>query len=194
MALSTYSELQASAIAWSARSDLAALTPDFVTLAEDRMNRALRVRQMQVSLSDSIFDGCIAVPDGTVGVKTLWIDGNERTPLAARSYEDLLARGTQGTATGWAWQGDQFFFDGSGDVAGVLYERIPALSDDEPTNWLLTAHPTVYLYGTLAELFSYTRNLPQAEQWRLKFEAAINEINGADMRDRFSGPLQVRVR
>jgi hypothetical protein len=193
MALGTYTQLQAAAVSWSNRSDLSTLIPDFITLAEDRINRALRVRQMEAELSDTIFDNYITLPAGTAAVKALWVDGHEDSPLEARPYEDLLRLGTQGTATAWARQGDNVYFNGDGDVSGVIYERIPALADNLE-NWLLTAHPTVYLYGTLAELYSYTRNQPQIEYWTAKFEAALADVNGADMRDRFAGPLTVRAR
>jgi hypothetical protein len=194
MALSNYSELQASVIAWSSRSDLASIVPDCIALAEGRMNKVLRVRQMEAELSNTVMDNSITLDSNVVGVKALWIEGRENSPLQARPYEDLLRMGTTGTATAWAWQGNSLFFDGSGEVYGVVYEAIPTLSDANPTNWLLTAHPIVYLAGSLYEVFSYTRNMPQAESWRMKFESAMNDLNGGDMRDRFSGPLQIRAR
>lgn len=195
MALTNYTELQAAVAAWSNRRDLTALIPDFITLAEDRINRALRVREMQVEMTpDTIFEGVISVPSGTVGVKTIWLDSDQKRPLEARPYEDLLARGTTGTPTGWARQGESFYFDGAGDVAGVLYHRIAALADDAETNWLLTTHPNVYLYGALAELFDYTRNDGERDRWLDKFEATIADLNAGDMRDRYAGPLTVRVR
>lgn len=195
MAISTYDELKTSVASWLKRSDLTALIPDFITLAEDRMNRALRVRQMEAALaSTAITDNRIAVPTGTVGVKTLWTDGYENSPLLARSYESLLTDGTEGVPTGWAWQGDYFYFDGSGDVSGVLYTKIPALSSLQATNWLLTAHPSAYLFGALAEAHAYTRN-PEAAAWKDRFEGALSDLDGGDMRDRFgSGPLVTRAR
>lgn len=195
MALSTYSELQASVVQWMNRGDLAALIPDFITLAEERMNRALRVRQMETALAEmAIADNIIAVPTDTVGVKTLWIVGYEDSPLKAQTYEALLSMGTEGIPTHWAWAGDSFHFDGTGSVEGVLYEKIPALSSESTTNWLLTAHPSAYLFGALTEAFDYTRNDKERDRWNMKFERTISEINGADMRDRLSGPLQARVR
>lgn len=194
MALSTYSELQASVIAWSSRSDLATLVPDFIRLAEDRMNRSLRVKQMEEVFYNTVVDCTMNLESGTVGIKSIWIEGKPESPLLSRSYDEVLRLGTTGTPTAWAWQGDTLYFDGDADVQGVRYKEIPALSDEDDTNWLLTSHPTAYLYGSLAEVFSYTRNMPQAEQFRLRFEAALGDIMGADMRDRFAGPLQVRVR
>ena len=195
MALTTYSELQTAVAQWMNRGDLTALIPDFITLAEERMNRALRVRQMETALAETAIAGnIVAVPTDTVGVKTLWIVGYEDSPLRTQTYEALLSMGTEGVPTHWAWQGDNFYFDGAGSVEGVLYTKIPALSDSATTNWLLTAHPSAYLCGALAEAFDYTRNDKERDRWLGKFERAVGEIMGSDMRDRLSGPLQVRAR
>jgi hypothetical protein len=195
MALSTYSELQTSVAAWLSRSDLTALIPDFIRLAEERLNRALRVRQMEVALAETaVADGVIAVPADTCGVKALWIVGHETAPLASATFDFIKTRGSEGVPANYAWQGDSFHFDGAGSVAGVLYTKIPALSDAATTNWLLTAHPSAYLFGTLAEAFSYARNQAERDRWDGRFQQAVNDIGGADMRDRFSGPLTVRVR
>ncbi len=193
MALGNYSELVASVSGWLNRTDAAARIPDFILLAEERMNRALRVRQMEVSLTPTtIASNVIAVPAGTVGVKTLWITGRQDDPLLARTYEFILTQGTQGVAKGWAWLGDNFYFDGPGDAAGVLYQAIPALNGTNTTNWLLTEHPSAYLYGALAEAFDWARNDKERDRWKGRFEAVLADIGGTDMRDRFSGPLVAR--
>ena len=47
MAISTYSELQTAVANWLDRDDLSARIPEFVALAETRMNRVLRIRIME---------------------------------------------------------------------------------------------------------------------------------------------------
>jgi hypothetical protein len=52
MALSTYTDLQASVVLWALRtgdSEFTAQVPDFITLAEKRMNRRLRLAEMESS-------------------------------------------------------------------------------------------------------------------------------------------------
>lgn len=190
MALDTYAALQSSVVSWSNRSDLAALIPDFIQIAEERMNRALRVRQMEVALAPTdIADGIIAVPADTVCVKSLWIVGRESEPLSPATFDTIVSRGADGTPAYYAWQGDSFHFDGVGTVAGVLYTKIPALSDSAPSNWLLAASPSAYLSGALCEAFNYLRNQTERDRWDGRFQQALNDISGADMRDRFGGPL-----
>lgn len=192
-----YSDLQAKVALWLNRSDLSAMIPEFIRLVEDRLNRALRVKQMETQVPATEIeteDSSVAMPDGMVGVKALWIDGYETSPLQVDSYEALLSRGTSGIAARYSLVGDRLYFDGSGTVSGVMYESIPALSNDNTTNWLLTAHPSAYLYGALAEAFHYTRNQAESDRWTAKFETVLADITGTDARDRFSGPLVMRAR
>jgi hypothetical protein len=48
MALSTFTELKDAIADWLDRSDLTARIPDFIALAEARINRELRIRPMEV--------------------------------------------------------------------------------------------------------------------------------------------------
>ena len=45
MALANYTDLQASIASWMVRTDLAAVIPDFVAIAEARINADVRLRQ-----------------------------------------------------------------------------------------------------------------------------------------------------
>ncbi len=46
MAISTYSDLKTTVANYLARSDLTSQIPDFITFAENRLRRDLRIRQM----------------------------------------------------------------------------------------------------------------------------------------------------
>jgi hypothetical protein len=48
MALGTFTELKDAIADWLDRSDLTARIPDFITLAEARVNRDVRIRPMEV--------------------------------------------------------------------------------------------------------------------------------------------------
>ncbi len=48
MALTNYTELQASIADFLNRSDLTSVIPDFITMAEADMNRTLRIKEMSV--------------------------------------------------------------------------------------------------------------------------------------------------
>lgn len=194
MALSTYAALQASVAAYLHRSDLGAVIPDFISLAEERMNRTLRVRQMETALADTaIASGAVVMPSGTVGIKALWAVGSPNRPLLVAPFDVIKGAISSGEAHYFAWQGDALYFDGSGTVGGVLYAQIPALASNS-SNWLLAAYPSAYLHGALREASIYLRDEAGIAFHDIKFQEALNEIGAADMRDRYAGPLQVRAR
>lgn len=191
----TYTVLQAKIAAWLNRTDLTALVPDFIALAEERINRDLRVRQMEVALlATTIADNRIAVPPATVGVKSLWLSNCPQTPLRTQTFESVLAMGLSGSPTHWAWQGSDFYFNGAGGVQGVLYQAVPTLSDASPTNWLLTASLSIYLFGGLYEAAIYIKDADAEARFGARFNATLEAIAGADKRDALSGPLVSRVR
>ncbi len=195
MAISTYSELQAAVADWLHRNDLTSVIPDFVTLAEERFNRRLRTRYQETALSATAIDASyeIAIPTNTLAVKHLWRSaGGLNYPLQAKTLEHVVNRQVGNEATSYAWQDDSWLFDGTGTVSGVLYRTIPPLASNS-TNWLLTSHPSLYLFATLAEAANYIRD-PEAEaQWRARAEGQIQELNRTAQNDSFSGPLQVRA-
>lgn len=193
--ITNYTQLQAAVADWIHRNDLGAVIPDFIRLVEEKLNRYLRTNNNELALlATPIVNNRITVPTGAVAVKTLWLDGYESTPLKAQTLESVIANGTQGLATMYAWQGTELVFDGSGSAEGVLYQAIPALSATTTTNWVLASHPSVYLFGALAEANQYVKNPEEAGLWGGRFLQILDEINGNSMRDTMNGPLVARAR
>ena len=188
----TYTELLAKVAAWLNRTDLTAVIPDFVTLAEERMNRHLRVRQMEVALAATpIVDNEITLADDVLDVKTIWVPGYETTPLKPQSLEAVVANGATGIPSLFAHTGPtNLRLDGAGSVQGVLYSRIPAL-ETASTNWLSTSAKSLYLFGSLYEAAYYVES-PDAEKWDARFMKAMQEVN--DNNKRYNGPLVARAR
>ena len=193
MSITTYTELQAAVSSWLHRSDLGAVLPDFITLTEEKFNRRLRVRQMELALAPAfITDDLVTIPANVVGVKSLWLSGYEATPLKAQSLEHVVASDRNGLATAYAWQGATWRFNGTGTAVGVLYRTVPPLASNA-TNWLLTLAPSAYLFGALSESFIWAKD-PEAAQWASRCDQILDEISGNDKRDTYSGPLVSRAR
>lgn len=195
MAASNFSELKAAIADWLHRSDLAAVIPDFILLAEERFNRRLRTRFQETSLSSTAINSSyqIAIPSNTLAVKNLWrVAGVLNFPLQAATLEYIVNRHPGSEATAYAWEGSTWRFDGTGNVAGILYRSIPDLATNS-TNWLLTANPSLYLFASLAEAANYCRDTEAETIWRARSEAMINEMNRVSQADAFSGPLTVRA-
>lgn len=196
MALTTYTELQAAVASWLHRTDLTTVIVDCIALAEEKFNRRLRTRYQEFTLSDTAIDAAyqITIPTYTVAVKQLWrIEGTSKLELGAATLEFIVPRQAVGdTARNYAIGASTFEFDGTGTVAGVLYSSIPALADND-TNWLLSSHPSLYLYATLAEAAVHTRDTEALALWEMRAESKIGEVERIAHRDTYSGPLRVRV-
>lgn len=184
-----YSQITAQIADWMNRSDLTTVIPSFIALAEERFNRHLRVRAMETALSATpIVDNRITLAADIADVKILWT-GAEPRALDQQSFETVLSSGTTGEATMFARQGGDLYFNGSGDISGVLYQKIPALQT-ATTNWLSESAPSAYLFGAMVEANQYTGG--DSAPWESRLQSVLSEIAGNDQR--YSGPLVARAR
>jgi hypothetical protein len=187
-----YTQISDKIADWMNRSDLTARIPDFIELAEERMNRALRVRQMESMLAaTAITDNIITPAADVVDVKALWVPNYERTPLKPQGLESVIAGGYQGTPTMYAWDGANLRFDGAGDVQGVLYVRIPALAT-ATTNWVSEGPWSLYLWGALMEASLFVKDDADAAKYEGRFSQVLEELRGNEQRR--SGPMVARAR
>lgn len=185
-----YTQLSAQVAQWMNRDDLTARIPDFIALTEERLNRHLRVRQMETTLAaTAITNNTITPAADVLDVKTLWVPNYERNPLVAQSLESVVASGGDGIPTMYAMDGADLRFDGAGDVQGVLYARIPALAS-ATTNWVSEGPWSLYLFGALVEAALYVGDDPSV--WQMRFDQALAEVQGNDQRR--AGPLVARAR
>jgi hypothetical protein len=192
MSISTYSELKTAIAGWLHRSDLTSVLADFVTLSESKFNRRLRTRQQETAFSGTPTSYEIAIPSDLAAVRKLWRT-SDRWELIQRPIDTLTFLQEGGQSTGFAIT-DAFVFDGTSEVGGIYFAKITALSDADPTNWLLTAYPDLYLWAGLSEAAFYAKDLNAAAMWTERTDALIKEINGTSQRDKFSGPLRVTAR
>jgi hypothetical protein len=201
VALSNYSDLVSAVGDWLARSDLAARSPDFIALAEARINRELRVREMLDQVSSSVSEQTIALPSDFLEVYRLTLDTENDVPLEYRPIEDSelrVAGLTSGQPMWFSILGDDIQLypapDGTYDYTLDYYARVPALTSSATTNWLMTKAPDLYLFGALCEAESFLQNDERIAIWEAKFQAAKRSLNGADQRaKRSSAPRRMRV-
>jgi hypothetical protein len=69
----------------------------------------------------------------------------------------------------------------------MYYAKIPTLSDSVTTNWLLTYHPDIYLYGALLHSAPYLKEDERASTWAALYSAAVARVNTASSRSTASG-------
>ena len=181
MAIATYSDLNASIANWLARSDLTSVIPDFVALFEARINRVLQVRQMVTSTTLTPSSGVATLPTDYLEWRRVTWAGDYRVNLQyvvpayfAEQYPDSPSDVPRVFTIEGASLKVMPISDTSIDF--LYAQKVPALSASNTTNWLLTAHPDVYLAGSMVEARAYNMNGESAMAWNSKAENAMNEI------------------
>ena len=190
MAITTYSELQSAVADWLNRSDLTARIPDFITLAETRINRDLRAREQQVIATANVDTPFFAIPGDFLEFKSFRIadTGGNAFELMLATPEQISAALAESSVSNTprfvTIIGDQFQLWPAPDqmyVGSLAYVRkVQALSDAAPTNWLLTDAPDVYLYGSLMSAGPFLRDNEALVTFKTLFDEAIEAIRVAD--------------
>lgn len=201
MALNTYAALQSAVADYLARDDLTAQIPDFITLNESRMNKALRTRHQETSNASFSIDAATeALPTDFLEARTFIIQGSPNVVLEYLSASDLESMYTSGSGKPQHYTviGSNFKFGPSPDstYTGTLvyYAKIPALSVSNTSNWVLANYPDLYLYGTLIEAAPFIMNDERIQIWMGLYDRAIAGLQQSDERARWNGaPLTQRV-
>ena len=197
MAITTYAELQTAVQNWLSRADadILARTVEFITLAEAKINRKLRIRTMETALSDTIASGTISTPTGYVELKHMYIDGSPVQPLKRISAEQLYglypSRSAEGKPKFVALDGGVFIFgpyaDSTYTVKGTYYKKVAVLSDAAPTNWYTSNAIDLLLYGSLLQAAPYIKDNEELQVWKVMYEEALVEVGQEDRDEQFSG-------
>lgn len=197
MTISTYTELKTAVESWLHRSNLTANVPDFIRLAESRLNRKLRLRAM-VSLEpvvSVIGSRYIVTPAGFLEPLGLWITSDaKQEPLRFIAQESLPYEAGNGEPKYWTLQGLNIAIERPADQVYNLTFRMYKsfyLSEAAPTNWLLTNYPDIYLYGALLEAAPFMRDKENITMWRELLAAGLDELTLADGRYKSLSTLSV---
>ena len=198
MSLSTFAELKTALASWVNRSNLTTSLGDFITLSEAKINRRLRVSEMETAFSSTaIASGAVTRPADLAAIKALWVTGDSQRTLEAKTLEFIQRFPSLSTTPQfYAWSTTGLvFYPSSGSVEGVYYAKVPALSDSNTTNWLLTANPDLYLWAGLEQAAFFIKDDNEAAKWSAKADGLIQELNDRSMANQFSGgPLVARAR
>lgn len=195
MAISNFTELKTAVATWLHRDDLTAVIPDMIAVAEARLNRELRLLNMEATASVTLTTGLnyAALPTGYLeGIDLYYASDNEQ--LVKLTAEEIIAiRPETGTGKPGAYAvTSRFEFEITADETYTLTSRHLKRWDiaADATNWLLTNSPGAYLYAALAEAGMYLKNDARVPMWEAKAAAEIRRLNHTDGKAR-SRPLRV---
>lgn len=202
MAISTYSDLKSAITAWfMGRSDIADAADDMIDLTEGVINQTLRCREMETVTDLTPSSNVCTLPSDYIEYKRVVELASIRRPLEYLTEvgaDDLYPTRTAGLACHFMIIGNNLTALplSSNDIELTYYQAVPALSDDNTTNWLLTRSPNIYLHGCLMHAAEFVKDTEEGVKEGALFARYIDMLMALDNRAKFgsagitlSGPI-----
>jgi hypothetical protein len=203
MSFATYSDLKISIAGYLARSDLTNQIPDFITFAENRLRRELRVRQMLKSVTTATVSGdsTVEVPSDFLEIRDFVVLTNPIQPLSYSSPSALSndPRASEvGVPKSYTILANEFLMSPPPDgvyTLRLLYYSAPAyMSSTNASNVFLTVAPDALLYAALLEAEPYLMNDGRVNTWGSMYDRAISSLTRSDENTQYSGvPLAMKL-
>ncbi|MBN8994440.1 MAG: hypothetical protein J0H94_04385 [Rhizobiales bacterium] len=202
MALDKISGLKSSIASWLARtgdSNITGAIPDFITLAEARLNRVLRLRtqKQDAPLIGTPGSRYLDLPTDFREAIALYLTTfGDQWRLSPRMAGTLDLSDEAGTPVIWMVNGSRIELDIPCDRAHTFlfrYRSKFALNQDDPnaTNWLLSEHPDAYLAASLVEAYSFMKAMDKASTWEGRLQQTLAEIG--DENDEAEGDVELEI-
>ena len=213
MAITDWATLKAAVQLYCARSDttFGNAVGDFVSQAEDRIyngvgekgdplySEPLRSDAMVTRSTISMTSGEGTIPSSSLGVRTLsrLSDMVGLDPLSPDAFERRLAVPDTGNPRWYVVEGTNIRTAPSGytgDFRILYYAKPTGISSSNTTNAVLTAHPNIYLFGTLFHAFTFLQNCDAANGHLQHFRSLVSGANRTQKANRRAGKTQSRAR
>lgn len=203
MSFATYSDLKTSIAGYLARSDLTSQIPDFITFAENRLRRELRIRQMLKSVTTATVSGdsTVELPSDFLEIRDFVALTNPIQPLSYSSPSALSndpVASQVGVPKSYTILANEFLMSPVPDgvyTLRLLYFAAPAyLSSSNTSNVFLTTAPDALLYASLIEAEPYMFNDARINTWGTMYDRAISSLVKSDEQGQYSGvPLAMKL-
>jgi hypothetical protein len=203
MSFATYSDLQTSIAGYLARSDLTSQIPDFITFAENRLRRELRIRQMLKSVTTATVSGdsTVELPSDFLEIRDFVALTNPIQPLSYSSPSALSndpVASQVGVPKSYTILANEFLMSPVPDgvyTLRLLYFAAPTyLSSSNASNVFLTTAPDALLYASLIEAEPYLMNDARINTWGTMYDRAIASLIKSDEEGQYSGvPLAMKL-
>ena len=201
-AFTSYENLKTNIADYLARSDLTDKIPMFVSLAEKRLNRDLRLRQTLQQSTYSMEGGYeVPTPTDFLEMKDIHIDANPIVNLNFKTVSQfyrLANSSSNGVPVNYTLVSDNFVLaprpTGSSTI-NMTYYKIPrVLSDTNPSNEYLEVCPDLLLYASLVESAPFLMNDERLVTWEQLYTRGLTSITKSDEQSEFPAqPLAVQI-
>ena len=167
--------------AYLEQDDIVSRIPDFIMLAELRIGREVRVRQLQKSITPVAIPagGKLALPSDFIEISSHMIQATtpwrpEYVPEA--QFVALASNSVQGIPKAYTLVGEEIWFSSPPDSATYMYEMnyyaYPETIIGGGANWIATNVMDIYLYATLLEAEPYIINDARMATWKGLYDSA----------------------
>lgn len=176
MAIGNYGQLKSAIAAWTAKSNLVDVIPDFISLAEANIRRDVRCRAMEASATGTLSAATLAFPARLVEIRRVLLDGRAQkyvTPEVWARVDD--AKTEQYSVLGQTIQ----FQSGSATYQVDYFRSFESFSAEGDTNWLLTNYPDVYLFASLAEAADHFKG--DRDRYLSRYMESIRKLRNSEL-------------
>lgn len=201
MAITTYDELKAAIVDWSARDNFTPKADEFIDLCEAMLRRpyshptqnrigGLRANKTRTTGTLTAGTNSLSLPSDYLEMDRLELTTNGiklryLTPDAMMDYQRIGS----GCPRFYTIE-STITFDVTPDSAydyGISYWPQPeALSSTNTSNWLLSNYPDVYLAGCMYWACRYKQDIEMASTWAQQYKDAVSLASMAYGRGRVS--------
>lgn len=188
MAIGTYAELKTAIATWTVRSDLSSRMADIVVLTEADIRKDVRCQAMETYTTGTLSGETLAFPTGFVWAKRLKVGRYIYEYVTPAEYSDLDEIGSTRAAFTIIGQ-NIYILNGAADddYSLIYFKAFTALSAADDTNWLLTNHPDVYLYGGCAKVALVTKDDKALARFSALYQGAVARVNRTEWMAAISG-------
>ena len=199
--ITNYATLQSAIADYLNRADLTSQIQTFIQFCEADLNTRLRSREMIVNATATSDGQFVALPpDWLEAINMMIVGGQSPLRYITPDEADTIIKAQTYTST-------RFYSMTTGvielvppavddiTIDMVYYGKIPALSDANTTNWLLTKAPDVYLYGALTHAAPFLMDDQRMPVFSQIYLARVQSLQDESQKALHSGsPLISRPR
>lgn len=194
MAITNYATLTTAVQDFAHRSDISHYVDTFLSLAEQRIGRDLRVRELEASDTGTLSGSTLSLPTDFSSMRVFKITASygDYTPINV-GLDGLAQKSstTSGVPAFYSIVGGTIAFNRTPDSAYPYqldyYKKPSAVSPTNTTTDLLTAFPEIYLFACLIEVADFTKNDRDIQRYTQKYAELVKTANGAQT----GGPMQM---
>ena len=204
MSITTFAELKTSIADFLNRDDLSTTSETFISLAEANFNRDIRHWRMETRKTSVLNTQFTELPTDFLESIRMNLDTADHDVLEMVGTAEISklradALNTQGKPNYFSIvDGSIEVFptpDGTYTLQMLYYQKINALTSVNTTNWLLTNHPDVYLYGSLINSAPYLGEDNRLAVWASLYQNAVTNINNeADRAKNGGSGRRIKIR